>query len=104
MIGGQQAAGSPPGDRWGRVSRDKAVEVQTVALLHVSDGGLDGDGRGDAVRYTATNTQGLEPLSENIHLPTATYTSIPVESRILFLVENTRVIPERTHDPYITGL
>lgn len=58
MIGGELAAGPGPSDPGRGVSRGVAVELQTLALLDVSDRRMDGDHRGAVLRCTSTSRLG----------------------------------------------
>ena len=51
MVGRQASSGPGPCDSGQGAPSSQAVEHQALALLHVSDGGLDGDRRGHAVRW-----------------------------------------------------
>lgn len=43
VVGGEATAGSGPGDLGRRISRGHTVELQVLALLDISYGGLDAD-------------------------------------------------------------
>lgn len=60
VVGGEASAGPGPGDSRRGVPRGHAVEVQTLALLDISYGRLDGDHGGALIRCTNTNTSGFK--------------------------------------------
>lgn len=60
MVGGEASAGPGPGDSRRGVPRGHAVEVQTLALLDISYGRLDGDHGGALIRCTDANRSGFQ--------------------------------------------